>query len=155
MSSVRGSTAADIALPLIVMLTLVRDMAGAFQDLARAKARVSARAVMTPAILARYSAEPRPSAAGSAIAVAAAAARARVGLSSVVPTTEAAASAAKSAGAPTLVRVVGAVPGRAPQHVSRAKRHHQRRHVVSGIAIGDIAADRADIAHLRVGDHFG
>src|SRR5580704_13899776 len=117
MSSVRGSTAADIDLPLIVMVTLVRDMAGAFQDLARAKARVSARAVMTPAILARYSAEPRPSAAGSAIAVAAAAARARVGLSSADPTTEVAASAAKSAVPATLVRLIAQVAIASPETV--------------------------------------
>src|ERR1700722_8485426 len=82
---------------------------GAFQDLARAKARVSARAVMTPAILPRYSAEPRPSAEGSAIAVAAAAARARAGLSSAVPTTDAAASRANSAVPATLVRPMAQV----------------------------------------------
>ena len=29
---------------------------------------------------------------------------------------------------------------------------HDGRHVVAGIAVGDIAAERADIAHLRVGD---
>ena len=36
--------------------------------------------------------------------------------------------------------------------VARAQRHHQRRHVVAGIAIGDIAADGAQVAHLRIGD---
>ena len=36
--------------------------------------------------------------------------------------------------------------------VARAERHHQRRHVVAGIAIGDIAADGAAVAHLRIGD---
>ena len=36
--------------------------------------------------------------------------------------------------------------------VARAQRHHQRRHVVAGIAIGDIAADGAHVAHLRIGD---
>src|ERR1700722_18416441 len=82
---------------------------GAFQDLARAKARVSARAVMTPAILARYWAEPRPSTAGSAIAVAAAAARARGGLSSAGPMNDAGASRANSAVPATLVRPIAQV----------------------------------------------
>src|ERR1700684_2293412 len=77
---------------------------GSFQDVARAKARLSARAVMTPAILARYSAEPRPSSAGEAAAVAAAAARASAGASSAVPTQAAAASLARSAVPATLVR---------------------------------------------------
>ena len=36
--------------------------------------------------------------------------------------------------------------------IAGAEAHHHRRHVVAGIAIGDIAADRADIAHLRIGD---
>src|SRR5277367_4402249 len=88
-----------------------------FQDVARAKARVSARAVMTPAILARYSAEPRPSTAGSAIAVAAAAARARVGLSSAVPMTDAAASRANSAVPATLVRPIAQVAILPPETV--------------------------------------
>ena len=43
MSSVRGSTAADIGLPLIVMLTLVRDMAEPFR-IWRARRRGSAPA---------------------------------------------------------------------------------------------------------------
>src|SRR5271154_549332 len=81
----------------------------AFQDLARAKARVSARAVMTPAILPRYSAEPRPSAAGSVAAVAAAAPRGRVGLSSAVPMPKAAASRVNSAVPATLVRPIAQV----------------------------------------------
>ena len=34
----------------------------------------------------------------------------------------------------------------------RAQHQHQRRHVVAGIAIGDIAADCAAVAHLRIGD---
>src|SRR5271167_2899875 len=76
---------------------------GPFQEVARAKARASALAVMTPAILARYSAEPRPSSAGDAAAVAAAEARARAGLSSAEPTTAAAASLASSAVPATLV----------------------------------------------------
>ena len=42
--------------------------------------------------------------------------------------------------------------GGAFEPVARAERHHQRRHVVAGIAIGDIAADRAHVAHLRIGD---
>src|SRR5271168_4360845 len=88
-----------------------------FQDVARAKARFSARAVMTPAILARYSAEPRPSSAGEAIAVAAAAARASVGGSSALPTVAAAASLANSAVPPTLVRPMAQLAIRPPETV--------------------------------------
>ena len=44
---------------------------------------------------------------------------------------------------------------RAAQDVGRAERHHQRRHVVAGVAVGDVAADRPEIAHLRVGDQLG
>ena len=109
MSSVRGSTAADIDFAVDRHADVGERHVGPFQDLARAKARVSARVVMTPAILARYSAEPRPSAAGSAIAVAASAARARVGWSSAVPMTDAAASLAKSAVPPTLVSPIAQV----------------------------------------------
>ena len=36
--------------------------------------------------------------------------------------------------------------------IGRVEAHHHRRHVVAGIAVGDIAAERAEIAHLRVGD---
>ena len=36
--------------------------------------------------------------------------------------------------------------------IGRVQAHHHRRHVVAGIAIGDIAAQRAEIAHLRIGD---
>ncbi len=36
--------------------------------------------------------------------------------------------------------------------VGGAEAQHHRRHVVAGIAVGDVAAERADIAHLRVGD---
>ena len=53
------------------MPTMDLDISRPPQDFARAKARLSARAVITPAILVRYSAEPRPSAAGDAIASAA------------------------------------------------------------------------------------
>ena len=42
--------------------------------------------------------------------------------------------------------------GLAFEAVARAQRHHQRRHVVAGIAVGDIAADGAAVAHLRIGD---
>src|SRR5580658_5965333 len=83
--------------------------AGPFQDVARAKARASALAVITPAILARYSAEPRPSSAGEVAAVAAAAARASAGLSSAEPMTAAAASLARSAVWATLVRPMAQV----------------------------------------------
>ena len=37
--------------------------------------------------------------------------------------------------------------------IGGAEAQHDGRHVVAGIAVGDIAAERADIAHLRVGDH--
>ena len=36
--------------------------------------------------------------------------------------------------------------------IGRAEAQHHRRHVVAGIAVGDVAAERADVAHLRVGD---
>ena len=36
--------------------------------------------------------------------------------------------------------------------IGGAKAHHHRRHVVAGIAVGDVAAERAEIAHLRIGD---
>ena len=36
--------------------------------------------------------------------------------------------------------------------IGGVKAQHHRRHVVAGIAVGDIAAERADIAHLRIGD---
>ena len=36
--------------------------------------------------------------------------------------------------------------------IGRIEALHQRRHVIAGIAAADIAADRAAIAHLRIGD---
>ena len=36
--------------------------------------------------------------------------------------------------------------------IGGVKAQHHRRHVVAGIAVGDIAAERADIANLRIGD---
>ena len=45
-----------------------------------------------------------------------------------------------------------ACAGRAFEPVARAQGHHQRRHVVAGIAIGDIAADGAAVAYLGIGD---
>ncbi len=42
--------------------------------------------------------------------------------------------------------------GRAFEAVARTERQHQRRHVVAGIAIGDVAADGAHVTHLRIGD---
>ena len=43
-------------------------------------------------------------------------------------------------------------PRRSFEPVACAQRHHQRRHVIAGIAIGDVAADRAHVTHLRIGD---
>ncbi len=40
----------------------------------------------------------------------------------------------------------------ADQMIGRAETHHHRRHVVAGVAVGDVAPDRADIPHLRIGD---
>ena len=51
-----------------------------------------------------------------------------------------------------VARRQAALSGLAGQLIGRAERHHHRRHVVAGIAIGDIAADGADIADLRIGD---
>src|SRR5580693_8840849 len=39
--------------------------------------------------------------------------------------------------------------------VGRVQAHHHRRHIVAGIAVGNIAAERSEIAHLRVGDQLG
>jgi hypothetical protein len=75
---------------------------------------------MTPAILARYSAEPWESSAGEAVAVAAAEARASAGLSSAEPTTAAAASRAKSAVPATLVRPMAQVAILPPETVRTA-----------------------------------
>ena len=41
---------------------------------------------------------------------------------------------------------------RARQHERRVQREHQRRVVVARIAVRDVAADRALVAHLRIGD---
>jgi hypothetical protein len=42
---------------------------------------------------------------------------------------------------------------RGPAHEKLgAERQHHRRHVVAGVAVRDIAADRAAVTHLRVGD---
>ncbi|MNT44012.1 hypothetical protein D3C72_1805110 [compost metagenome] len=47
--------------------------------------------------------------------------------------------------------VAGAV--RSFQTIAGAERHHHGRHVVARIAIGDIAAQCADITDLGIGDH--
>ena len=48
-----------------------------------------------------------------------------------------------------------ALAARTFELVARPERQHQRRHVVARIAVGDIAADGAAIAHLRIGDQVG
>ena len=45
-----------------------------------------------------------------------------------------------------------ALARRRTQHERRAQRQHQRRMVVARIAVRDVAADRALVAHLRIGD---
>src|SRR5271166_5393601 len=73
------------------------------QPRARALARTSARDIITPAILVRYCAGPRASAAGAVIASAAATALFTVAASSVEPTRIFAASSAHSGVSATLV----------------------------------------------------
>ena len=41
------------------------------------------------------------------------------------------------------------------QYVVGVQRLHKRRHVVAGIPVGDITADGAEIADLRIGDLQG
>src|SRR6516225_9908769 len=88
-----------------------------YQAVARAKARSSARRVITPAILVRYSVEPRPSSAGAATASAASAARFRLGPSRAVPIAALAAFSACRGRSPTLVSPMAQVATRQPETV--------------------------------------
>ncbi len=40
----------------------------------------------------------------------------------------------------------------ASEHERRAERQHQRRVIVAGVAVGNVAADRSLVAHLRIGN---
>jgi hypothetical protein len=42
--------------------------------------------------------------------------------------------------------------GLAADVIRRAEAHHHGRHVISGISVGDVATERAEIADLRVSD---
>src|SRR3984957_14677426 len=81
---------------------------------AREAARASARRSITPAILVRYSAGPRPSEAGAVIASAAATARSTVAASNVEPVRMVPAASAKSGVSPTLVNPIATCATRPP-----------------------------------------
>lgn len=51
-----------------------------------------------------------------------------------------------------VARLDGAVARRAGNVIRGIEAHHQRRHVVAGIAVGDVATERAHISDLRIGD---
>ena len=51
-----------------------------------------------------------------------------------------------------LARADAALAALAGDVIGRAQAQHYGRHIVAGIAVGDISSERADVAHLRIGD---